>query len=190
MKLMHGANMYESGKNPVSKHQIQHEAGSAVPSRPALSFLRRERGQGNIIFPVQLTTCRISNRIRLIHATCITLLKVLTIHRGRSFSSHQKVVFRCQKRQIFHVKNSTCFTFYVGHSTRQAIVILQGASAVNSARRTATHITTTSFSTTTDSVITTAVRYFEYCFPKQIAAPWWTPASAAPLFHKPRSSDT
>ena len=31
---------------------------------------------------------------------------------------HQKVVFRRQKRTTFEVKNSTCFTFYVGHSTR------------------------------------------------------------------------
>ena len=34
------------------------------------------------------------------------------------------------------------------------------------------------------------VRYFEYCFRKPIAAPRWTPADAAPLFHTPRSSDT
>ena len=41
-----------------------------------------------------------------------------------------------------------------------------------------THIITTSFSTRTDSDITTVVvvSYFEYCFPKQIAAPRWTPA--------------
>ena len=37
---------------------------------------RRERGQGNLDFPVQLTTSRIGNHTRLIH----TLLKVLTIH--------------------------------------------------------------------------------------------------------------
>ena len=36
-----------------------------------------------------------------------------------------------------------------------------------------------------------AVSYFKYCFPKQITAPLWTPAGgAAPLFPKPRSSDT
>ena len=114
--------------------------------------------------------------------------------KGRSWQT-RKSCFRRQKRRI--LKNSTYFTFYVGHSTRQAISILR-VSNVNSAwRSTATHITTTSFSsTTTDSDITTAVvSYFENCFPKQIAAPQWTPAAgaaigAAPLFHKPRSSDT
>ena len=39
-------------------------------------FLRHARGQGNIIFPVQLTTSRIGNLTRLIH----TLLHVMTIH--------------------------------------------------------------------------------------------------------------
>ena len=39
-------------------------------------ILRHERGQGNIIFPVQLTTSRIGNLTRLIH----TLLYVMTIH--------------------------------------------------------------------------------------------------------------
>ena len=39
-------------------------------------ILRHARGQGNIIFPVQLTTSRIGNHTRLIH----TLLYVMTIH--------------------------------------------------------------------------------------------------------------
>ena len=39
-------------------------------------ILRHARGQGNTIFPVQLTTSRIGNLIRLIH----TLLYVMTIH--------------------------------------------------------------------------------------------------------------
>ena len=40
-------------------------------------ILRHARGQGNIIFPVQLTTTsRIGNLTRLIH----TLLYVMTIH--------------------------------------------------------------------------------------------------------------
>ena len=38
-------------------------------------ILRHARGQGNIIFPVQLTTSRIGNLTRLIH----TLLYVMTI---------------------------------------------------------------------------------------------------------------
>ena len=49
--------------------------GTAEPvSRDQI--LRHARGQGNIIFPVQLTTCRIGNLTRLIH----TLQYVMTIH--------------------------------------------------------------------------------------------------------------
>ena len=49
--------------------------GTAEPvSRDQI--LRHARGQGNIIFPVQLTTSRIGNLTRLIH----TLLYVMTTH--------------------------------------------------------------------------------------------------------------
>ena len=49
--------------------------GTAEPvSRDQI--LRRARGQGNIIFTVQLTTSRIGNLTRLIH----TLLYVMTIY--------------------------------------------------------------------------------------------------------------
>ena len=49
--------------------------GTAEPvSRDQI--LRHAQGQGNIIFPVQLTTSRIGNLTRLIH----TLLYVMTIH--------------------------------------------------------------------------------------------------------------
>ena len=49
--------------------------GTAEPvSRDQI--LRHARGQGNIIYPVQLTTSRIGNLARLIH----TLLYVMTIH--------------------------------------------------------------------------------------------------------------
>ena len=49
--------------------------GTAEPvSRDQI--LRHALGQGNIIFPVQLTTSRIGNLTRLIH----TLLYVMTIH--------------------------------------------------------------------------------------------------------------
>ena len=49
--------------------------GTAEPvSRDQI--LRHARGQGNIIFPVQLTTSRIGNLTRLIH----TLLYVMTVH--------------------------------------------------------------------------------------------------------------
>ena len=49
---------------------------------------------------------------------------------------------------------------------------------------------TTTTTTTITTTFTIIVRYFEYCFQKPIAAPRWTPADAAPLFHTPRSSDT
>ena len=50
--------------------------GTAEPvSRDQI--LRHARGQGNIIFSVQLTTSRIGNLTRLIH----TLLYVMTIHK-------------------------------------------------------------------------------------------------------------
>ena len=75
----------ELGRNPVSKHQIQPEYmemmsrltrdGTAEPdSRDQI--LRHARGQGNIIFPVQLTTSRIGNLTRLIHI----LPYLMTIH--------------------------------------------------------------------------------------------------------------
>ena len=49
--------------------------GTAEPvSRDQI--LRHARGQGNIVFSVQLTTSRIGNLTRLIH----TLLFVMTIH--------------------------------------------------------------------------------------------------------------
>ena len=51
--------------------------GTAEPvSRDQI--LRHARGQGNIFFPVQLTTSRIGNHTRLIH----TLLYVMTIVKG------------------------------------------------------------------------------------------------------------
>ena len=79
----------ELGRNPVSKHQIQSkygdeqaDAGRAEPvSRDQV--LRRERGQGNINFPVQLTTSRIGNLTRLIH----TLAICVTIHGRRAGGS-------------------------------------------------------------------------------------------------------
>ena len=57
-------------------------------------ILRHARGQGNIIFPVKLTTSRIGKLTRLIH----TLLYVMTIHTyrrepgrdGRILSDHRQ----------------------------------------------------------------------------------------------------
>ena len=73
----------ESGRSPVSKHQIQPECGKLVCWRGAgrrnlsretkLSGANKDREE--IIFPVQLTTRRIDNLTRLIHA----LLYVMTI---------------------------------------------------------------------------------------------------------------
>ena len=72
----------ELGRNPVStRFSLSMEMsrltrdGTAEPvSRDQI--LRHARGQGDIIFPVQLTTSRIGNLTRLIH----TLLYVMTIH--------------------------------------------------------------------------------------------------------------
>ena len=67
----------ELRKNPISKHQPIRFSPSVKMSRLARDgtaepvsrdqILRRERGQGNIHFPVQLTTSRIGNLTRLIH---------------------------------------------------------------------------------------------------------------------------
>ena len=71
----------ELRRNPVSKHHLSMEMsrltrdGTAEPVSRDQIF-RHARGQGNIIFPVQLTTSRIGNLTRLIHA----LLYVMTIH--------------------------------------------------------------------------------------------------------------
>ena len=79
----------ELGRNPVStRFSLSMEMsrltrdGTAEPvSRHQI--LRHARGQGNIIFPVQLTTSRIDNLTRLIH----TLLYVITIHTMKKCSS-------------------------------------------------------------------------------------------------------
>ena len=72
----------ELGRNPVSTRfslsmemsRLTREGTAEPVSRDQI--LRHARGQGNIIFPVQLTTSRIGNLTRLIH----TLLYVMTIH--------------------------------------------------------------------------------------------------------------
>ena len=73
----------EIGRNPVSKRTrftLSVEMSRLTRDRTAESvsrdqILRCERGQGNINFPVQLTTCRIGNLTRLIHtlAICVTI---------------------------------------------------------------------------------------------------------------------
>ena len=73
----------ELGRNPVSKHQIQPELrmemsklarDGTAESISRDQILSHARGQGNIIFPVQLTTSRIGNLTPVIH----TLLYVMT----------------------------------------------------------------------------------------------------------------
>ena len=68
----------ELGRNPVSKHQIQPEYGDEQAERDGTAetvsrdqILRHERGQGILIFPVQLTTSRIGNLTWLIHTLAI-----------------------------------------------------------------------------------------------------------------------
>ena len=64
----------EIGRNPVSKHQIRHEygdkqadAGRDCRTRLARPNSQARTGTGEIfIFPVELTTSRIGNLIRLI----------------------------------------------------------------------------------------------------------------------------
>ena len=72
----------ELGRNPVStRFSLSMEMsrltrdGTAEPVWRD-QILRHARGQGNIIFPVQLTTSRIGNFTRLVR----TLLYVMTIH--------------------------------------------------------------------------------------------------------------
>ena len=85
--------------------------GTAEPiSRDQI--LRHARGQGNIVFPVQLTTSRIGNLTRLIH----TLLYVMTIHTSFSFfpcsADHErdwppcKVVFFGLATNALNVRNN------------------------------------------------------------------------------------
>ena len=72
--------------------------GTAEPvSRDQI--LRHARGQGNIIFPVQLTTSRIGNLTRLIH----TLLYVMTIHTYIPVDTTKHMPYRMLFIRIIHV---------------------------------------------------------------------------------------
>ena len=62
-------------------------------------ILRHARGQGNVIFPVQLTTSRIGNLTRLIY----TLPYVITIH---IYILLPKIDFSHEKNAIFAVTGS------------------------------------------------------------------------------------
>ena len=82
-------------------------------------ILRHERGQGNIIFPVQLTTSRIGNLTRLIH----TLLYVMTIH--TYIHTHMFTLLR-----VLSVVLVRGMTFPVTNLTQGSIRLLGRASAL------------------------------------------------------------
>ena len=75
--------------------------GTAEPVSRA-QILRHARGQGNIIFSVQLTTSRIGNLTRLIH----TLLYVMTIHTYIHTYDYRLVHFRRTEVPTIQVKLS------------------------------------------------------------------------------------
>ena len=57
-------------------------------------IIRRVRGQGNIIFPVQLTTGRIGNLTRLIH-TLLCVMTIRTCSAERRLCNHFSGVLYC-----------------------------------------------------------------------------------------------
>ena len=67
----------EIGRNPVCKHQIQPEYGDEQADAGRDCRTRETKFSGAnadreiLIFPVQLTTCRIGNLTRLIHTLAI-----------------------------------------------------------------------------------------------------------------------
>ena len=72
----------ELGRNPLSKHQIQYGDEQADAGRDCRTRLARPNSQARknadremLIFPVELTTCRIGNLTQLIHtlAICVTI---------------------------------------------------------------------------------------------------------------------
>ena len=91
----------ELGRNPVSKHHIQPEYGDeqADAGRDCRNRLSRETKfsgtnteRGIFIFPVQLTTSRIGNLIRLIHTFAICV----TIHIMRILKKNQNAPRPCE----------------------------------------------------------------------------------------------
>ena len=111
--------------------------GTAEPvSRDQI--LRHARGQGNIIFSVQLTTSRIGNLTRLIH----TLLYVMTIHtwlhRGvspadvptsiysampkYSCPSHPKEISRIDRSSVVILKHNSIFDCFSRRELLRALI--------------------------------------------------------------------
>ena len=84
--------------------------GTAEPvSRDQI--LRHARGQGDIIFPAQLTTSRIGNFTRLIH----TLLYVMTIH--TYYIRTYICVTTAVSVHIMYYKCSSTYMYIYGHTT-------------------------------------------------------------------------
>ena len=113
--------------------------GTAEPvSRDQI--LRHARGQGNISFPVQLTTSRIGNLTRLIH----TLLYVMTIHTyihtymHVSLQSWRVCTVHClawsevQVIQILFVSCRVCFVVLVHEQLRCASNLIISVSEYDS----------------------------------------------------------
>ena len=68
----------------------------------------------------------ISTRYLHVHREFLSPPRVGPSIRVRAvLSSHKKLVFRRQKRQIFDVKQFTSFHLNVGHSTHQGIFLLK-----------------------------------------------------------------
>ena len=97
--------------------------GTAEPvSRDQI--LRHARGQGNIIFPVQLTTSRIGNLTRLIH----TLLYVMTIHTVYLYEAVATVMFgrlnKPSKRAPRAACGSSHFIPSVGNALSRVVLMV------------------------------------------------------------------
>ena len=89
--------------------------GTAEPvSRDQI--LRHARGQGNIIFPVQLTTSRIGNRTRLIHTLLYQVCDDHTyIHRDLLLYLYQKLDENNSSNQQVHTIYSTRWYAVIWH---------------------------------------------------------------------------
>ena len=119
--------------------------GTAEPvSRDQI--LRHVRGQGNIIFLVQLTTSRIGNLTRLIH----TLLHVMTIHTvfTKTSSIQSMYPYLCTAvlgystlhwRYFYQTRANGCIETEFHHNEcTQHVVSLNGGHVVRSAVRSST----------------------------------------------------
>ena len=102
----------ESGRDPKSKHQIQPEFGDWNKTAKPISrdqIIRRERVQGNIRFPVRLTTSRIVELTRLMHTLLYKMaLRTTYIHaqiRYATLSSPRKDTDQSMSNQFIKSTN-------------------------------------------------------------------------------------